>query len=245
MPLSGKKYGFDDLIDVKGFKKGLAELERQFNELHKTIKTNQSINSKNLGGEDLKKIIAGIEDVNKAQRSRIKTTNDLGKAEKERAKEAQKIAKEREKVEKEAIKRLERLRKQKDKNNVTENQANTAIKKTIKSENDRIKVVGVLTKRLKSLDQTTEKGRKEYEKINKELAKHNKLLRQAGKARNDDRRNVGNYTSALGKLKGGLMNVGSTIAGGLGLAGGVMALTSVMKQAIGITIEFDKALSKY
>ena len=75
MPLSGKKYGFDDLIDSKGIKKGIAELEKQFNDLHKSIKSSQAIKTKNLGGEDLKKIIAGIEGVNKAQQSRIKTTN--------------------------------------------------------------------------------------------------------------------------------------------------------------------------
>ena len=69
-------------------KKGIAELEKQFNALHKSIKGSSGIDSKNLSGADLKKVIAGIKEVESAQKSRIKTTNDLSKAEKEAFSEA-------------------------------------------------------------------------------------------------------------------------------------------------------------
>ena len=71
MPLTGKKYSFDDLIDSKGIKAGIAELEKQFNALHKSIKGSSGIDSKNLSGADLKKVIAGIKEVENAQKSHM------------------------------------------------------------------------------------------------------------------------------------------------------------------------------
>jgi hypothetical protein len=37
MPLTGKKYGFDDIVDKKGIEKGIAELEKRFKELHDSV----------------------------------------------------------------------------------------------------------------------------------------------------------------------------------------------------------------
>ena len=254
MSKTGKSYKFSDLVDIKSFDKGFKELNKQLADLHKSMSSTSKIDPKNMSGEDLKKVIAEMKEIERIKKERLENSEKLRKAEKKAfdekkkqlleekhlEKQKQKQAKETAKNEKEASKRLERIRKQKEKNNVTENQANSSLKKTINSENERIKVVGILTKRLKGLNQANVKEKVEYEKLNAVIANHNTILRKAGKARSDDRRNVGNYTSALDKLKGGF----SSIAGGLGLAGGVMALGSVMKDAIKITLEFGKASKK-
>ena len=247
MPKTGKKYNFHDLVDVKSIEKGLAELEKQFKDLDKSIKATSKIKPDEISGAELKKILEEMKKMEALRKERLATEKKLREARKkarEQEKENLRQAKETAKVEKEAARRLERIRKQKEKNKVTDQQVNNALKKVVKTENERIKVNAILTKRLKNVNQTSKEGREEYAKLNAVIAKNNKLLRDAGNARNDDRRNVGNYTSALGKMRAGITNAVGSIAGGLGLAGGVMALTSVMKSAINVSLKFDKALSR-
>jgi hypothetical protein len=126
-------------------------------------------------------------------------------------------------------------------------------KNEIKTLDDLKQRVSALKRVRDSLDVSTEKGRKEFERLTKEINRHNNALKNADERAGFFQRNVGNYRSALSGLKTGWVGVTAAIGAGLAVLRGAIntvqkfvdmynvqllaetKLTTVLKQRTGAT----------
>ncbi|MBE9489017.1 MAG: hypothetical protein IMY67_01865 [Bacteroidetes bacterium] len=222
MQKTGKNYKFSDLVDVKSFNKGFSELNKQLASLHKSMKSISKIDSKNMSGGDLKKVIAGHKEVEVLKKERIKTTNELSKAQTKAIERRKKEIEFEKKIEKSlSDRRKEAIRSEKkaftaqqkrvkllnnarqktilaiDKERLAEEQLQKTLKKVATTEDELIELSKAQTISLKRSKRGTDEQKKAYDDLEDSLGRNNARLRALGKKRKDDRRNVGNYKDGV------------------------------------------------
>ena len=82
---------------------------------------------------------------------------------------------------------------------------------------------------------TTKKGQAQLKRMNDELNRNNKILDQNASKLGKLKNNIGNYGSALGKLKG--------LGSALGITAGIAGLVSVFKGAFNTVKEFEQSMA--
>ncbi len=128
---------------------------------------------------------------------------------------------------------LKKTAAQQQKAQAKEREMNSAMKMTVKSEEDLIRQTNALVAARKKLDLTTSEGIAKRKEMTAQIAANTEKLKQYDAEIGRSQRNVGNYKSALGGLK-------SQIGGLIGMYVGVYGLISAIKSTITTTIQFEK-----
>jgi len=245
--MEGKKYNVSDVIDFKSFDNFFIELNKDFKKLEEQLKSLGKIKSTGNGG-DLEKINAQLKEQNLLYAKLLKSKTAIEKENKKQLADEKKIANEKKKIEKEQLATAKALDKQRQKalqkiakEEHLQKEINNAMKKTAKSEKELAQITALLTKKLVTMNRTTTQGAKDYDNLSRKISKNNKELRRLGKTRQDDRRNVGNYSSAFGKMGSTISSVSPMM---LGTAGAVAGLGMILKSGVEVMQEFEKTMSQ-
>ncbi len=185
--------------------------------------------------EAIKKRATAINEVRKsskalgtAEQERIKTERELLRLEQEK----QKVKQATNRTAVQERKEQERLQKIKQKNLKIAKQENSAYSKQSKKLNE-------LRKRYKDLAVQNKQNTKEGQRLLKTIQKLDGRLKKVDKSVGQSQRNVGNYTSAWGKLGMRLKSV----AGAFGLMGGVMGAVSLIRNSFNVIRDFDQSIA--
>jgi len=100
--------------------------------------------------------------------------------------------------------------------------------------------ISLYEKRLKTVNQTTEKGRFQAEKLRQKIDQMNNKLTQQSSTLTQTKRNIGNYQSALQGMGARVKAVAMQIAGALGLTSAVFMLVNVLKGSFSTIRQFGK-----
>lgn len=229
--ISASTFYNDDL-----FKK-TEELIKLFNELEESAEKLSKQKTFDKGsGEQLKKNNAQLKELTILEKERIKLAKQLSTT----------VAKNTALQEKNTKKVFDAKQTQKELTKELRDSARAekalrdAQQRGIKSIQDLTRVNNALVLKRRQLDLTTQKGRREFDKLTVSIAKNEQRLKSYDKQIGRSQRNVGNYQSALGGLK----NAFAGLAGGLGIAGGIALLGRVMKNGIDIFKNYSKEVSK-
>lgn len=208
------------------------------------IKSNKLANT-----SDINKFVAAVKEAQQLQKQAV----ELNKAEENAIKNKAKAANELKKIEAEKLKTDRILLKERRLLNAEEERAAKAAAKVAKAANDEKNAYKKLVKETREykneskrlavelikLEQAGKRNSAEYRKlagtyrkVTKAAQAGDKTLKRIDKTVGDNFRNVGNYTSALGKLRSGLAQ--------LGLAFGAFSL---LKDAGRTVVEFDQAVA--
>ena len=217
----------DDLTkkQIKEFEaliKVLENLERQQKDMLKISADGLKMNAKEY--DDVKKNIKLIQDQEKAEQTLLKTEQQREKLEQERIKTINQGLTQKQKE----IALSEKKRKIAERATREELKLNGAYSKQSKKLND-------LRKQYKDLIITQGKETKATKKMRMEIQKLDSQLKKVDASAGQFQRSVGNY----GKAFGGLKNLASSALPIAGVAG----VISVLKNGIGIIMDFEKATS--
>jgi hypothetical protein len=116
-------------------------------------------------------------------------------------------------------------------------------KNEIKTLDDLKQRVSALKRVRDGLDVSTEKGRKEFERLTKEINRHNNALKNADERAGFFQRNVGNYRSALSGLKTGWVGVTAAIGAGLAVLRGAISTAQRYVDAYNIVVLAETKLA--
>jgi len=185
--------------------------------------------------EAIKKRATAINEVRKsskalgtAEQERIKTEKELLRLEQEKQKTKQ--ATNRTAIQER--KEQERLQKIKAKNLKLQKQENSAYARQSKRLN-------TLRKRYKDLAVQNKQNTKEGKRLLATIQRLDARLKKVDKSVGQSQRNVGNYTSAWGKLGARLKSVASAF----GLIGGVMGAVMVVRNVFNVIKDFDQSIA--
>lgn len=185
--------------------------------------------------DGLKKRAKAIKDVTQAsksmeivEREKVKTQRELSKLEADN----ERLLQQKNKTKIQERKEEERLAKIKAKNLKLAKQEGQAYSQMSKKLNE-------LRNKYKNLAVQNKENTKEGKKLLKNIQQLDARLKKVDKAVGQSQRNVGNYTSAWGKLGMRLKSVASAF----GLVGGVMGAVQVIKGAFNVVVDFDSAIA--
>lgn len=217
----------------------------------KIVKELQKINSELIkSGETADKIIPSFEKLNKASRELGKASTATGKARKKLTsyqKEAQKITSQLEQVEgkinaqnTKKAKQLQVLQ-ERQKQQLQLLRAEAKVKAAAVGSNEKLAAtISLYEKRLKTVNQTTAKGKAQAEKLRQGIDQMNQKLTQQSSQLTKTKRNIGNYKSALAGMGMRVKRVAMQIAGALGLTSAIFILVNVLKGSINTIRQFGK-----
>jgi TP901 family phage tail tape measure protein len=219
----------------KSAEKTMATLEKidvEFKKIGATLK--KDISKAKIGGaKELREFMALVEKANNLQTNTIKLEKEKTIAEQQNEKlKQQKI-----RTQNAESRQQERINKQKEKQRKLLADENNAYKKLVKSTRDLKNQSKQLGAELLMLEQSGKKNtaqyfklEKQYKKVTQSAKQGDKQLKKLDKTVGDNFRNVGNYSSALGTLRNGLMQ--------LGIAFGT---AQIVRNVTGIIVDFDQA----
>lgn len=191
----------------------------------KELKTTEQLQKKTQAIQNITKANKGLNDV---EVQKLKTEQELEKLSQQREKTEQ----QRQRTRVQNRKEEERLAKIKAKNLKLAKQENSTYSMQSKKLNE-------LRKRYKDLAVQNKQNTTEGKKLLKTIQQLDTRLKKVDKSVGQSQRNVGNYTSAWGKLGMRLKSVASAF----GLVGGVMGAVSVIKGAFRVVVDFDTAIA--
>ena len=192
---------------------------------NKEKKTTEQLQKKNQAIQNITKANKGL---NEIEVQKLKTEQELEKL----AQQREKTEQQRQKTRVQNRKEEERLAKIKARNLKLAKQENSTYAMQSKKLNE-------LRKRYKDLAVQNKQNSKEGTRLLKTIQKLDTRLKKVDKSVGQSQRNVGNYTSAWGKLGMRLKSVASAF----GLVGGVMGAVSVIKGAFRVVVDFDSAIA--
>ena len=208
---------------------------------------------------ELKEMLAINKKIVEQSASQIKTTDALKKRAKA-IKEVTEASKSMEVVEREKVKTQRELTKlEADNERLLQTKNRTLIQQRkeeerlakIKAKNLKIakqegqaysqmsKKLNELRNRYKNLAVQNKENTKEGRNLLKTIQQMDTRLKQIDKSVGQSQRNVGNYTSAWGKLGMRLKSVASAF----GLVGGVMGFANLVKSSVNVVVDFDTAIA--
>ena len=210
----------------------LEKVDVEFKQLGKTLK--ESIGKASFGGsKELKEFLQLVDKANNLQTQTIKLEKEKTIAEQQN----EKLKREKIKTQSAENRETERLNKQKQKAIKLAKDESSAYKKLVKATRDLKNQSKELGSQMLLLEQSGKKNTSEYRKLADQYKKVTRsaqqgdvALKKLDKSVGDNFRNVGNYTGALNKLRGGLAQ--------LGLAFGV---SQIARNIGGIIVGFDQA----
>ena len=210
----------------------LEKVDVEFKQLGKTLK--ESIGKASFGGsKELKEFLQLVEKANNLQTQTIKLEKEKTIAEQQN----EKLKREKIKTQSAENRETERLNKQKQKAIKLAKDESSAYKKLVKATRDLKNQSKELGSQMLLLEQSGKKNTAQYRKLSDQYKRVTKSaqqgdvsLKKLDKTVGDNFRNVGNYTGALNKLRGGLAQ--------LGLAFGV---SQIARNIGGIIVGFDQA----
>ena len=191
----------------------------------KELKTTEQLQKKTQAIQNITKANKGLNDV---EVQKLKTEQELEKL----AQQRERTEQQRQKTRVQTRKEEERLAKIKAKNLKLAKQENSTYAMQSKKLNE-------LRKRYKDLAIQNKQNTTEGKKLLKTIQQLDTRLKKVDKSVGQSQRNVGNYTSAWGKLGMRLKSVASAF----GLIGGVMGAVSVIKSAFNVVVNFDSAIA--
>tara|TARA_R110001592_G_scaffold48788_1_gene153066 strand:- start:7886 stop:11629 length:3744 start_codon:yes stop_codon:yes gene_type:complete len=191
----------------------------------KELKTTEQLQKKTQAIQNITKANKGLNDV---EVQKLKTEQELEKL----AQQRERTEQQRQKTRVQNRKEEERLAKIKAKNLKLAKQENSTYAMQSKKLNE-------LRKRYKDLAIQNKQNTTEGKKLLKTIQQLDTRLKKVDKSVGQSQRNVGNYTSAWGKLGMRLKSVASAF----GLIGGVMGAVSVIKSAFNVVVNFDTAIA--
>ena len=210
----------------------LEKVDVEFKQLGKTLK--ESIGKASFGGsKELKEFLQLVDKANNLQTQTIKLEKEKTIAEQQN----EKLKREKIKTQSVENRETERLNKQKQKAIKLAKDESSAYKKLVKATRDLKNQSKELGSQMLLLEQSGKKNTAQYRKLSDQYKKVTKsaqqgdvALKKLDKSVGDNFRNVGNYTGALNKLRGGLAS--------LGLAFGA---SQIARNIGGIIVGFDQA----
>jgi len=210
----------------------LEKVDVEFKQLGKTLK--ESIGKASFGGsKELKEFLQLVDKANNLQTQTIKLEKEKTIAEQQN----EKLKREKIKTQSVENRETERLNKQKQKAIKLAKDESSAYKKLVKATRDLKNQSKELGSQMLLLEQSGKKNTAQYRKLSDQYKRVTKsaqqgdvALKKLDKSVGDNFRNVGNYTGALNKLRGGLAS--------LGLAFGA---SQIARNIGGIIVGFDQA----
>ena len=210
----------------------LEKVDVEFKQLGKTLK--ESIGKASFGGsKELKEFLQLVDKANNLQTQTIKLEKEKTIAEQQN----EKLKREKIKTQSAENRETERLNKQKQKAIKLAKDESSAYKKLVKATRDLKNQSKELGSQMLLLEQSGKKNTAQYRKLSDQYKRVTKsaqqgdvALKKLDKSVGDNFRNVGNYTGALNKLRGGLAS--------LGLAFGA---SQIARNIGGIIVGFDQA----
>lgn len=184
---------------------------------------------------DLQKRTNAIQQVTKADKGLVEVEKEKIRVEQELEKLSQqreKTAQQRQRTQVQNRKEEERLAKIKAKNLKLAKQEGQAYSQMSKK-------LTQLRNKYKNLAVQNKQNTKEGQRLLKTIQQLDGRLKRIDKSVGQSQRNVGNYTSAWGKLGMRLKSVASAF----GLMGGIMGAVSLIKNSFGVVVNFDSAIA--
>ncbi len=258
-----KKISSSDIFDKEDIFIGIRDSAQKtitmMNNLQKEVMETANALKNSIGGAkfDSAKAIKNVVDVTSKANKLKKESIQIDKLKKDAMIKESKALQELEKIEQQKLKtqsqqmrndkqqrqEKERLQKINQKAIKTAKDESDAYKKLVKNTRDLKNESKKLGAELLALEQSGKKNTKaykdlsnQYKKVTASAQKGDKALKKIDKSVGDNFRNVGNYTSALGKLQGGFAKLGLAF-------GGIRMITSIFKNFLGTFTGFSKELS--
>lgn len=212
----------------------LDKIDDEFKKIGATLK-NDIANAKFGGAKELKEFMQMVEKANNLQRDTIKLEKEKSIAEQQ----SEKLKQQKIRTQTAESRQQERINKQKQKALKLAKDEKDAYKQLVKATRDLKNESKTLGAELLHLEQTGKKNTTQYRKLEQQYKRVTKSaqqgdaqLKKLDKQVGDNFRNVGNYTGALNKLRGGLAQLG--LAFGIG---------TIVRSGVESIIEFDKAVA--
>ena len=258
-----KKISSRDIFDQEDIFKGIRDSATKtitiMNDLQKEVMETAEALKKSIGGAkfDSAKAIKNVVDVTSKANKLKKESIQIDKLKKDAMIQESKALQELEKIEQQKLKtQSQQMRNDKQQTQEKERLLKTNQKavKVAKDEASAYKKLEKNTRDLKnqskelgaqmlSLEQSGKKNTKaykdlsnQYKKVTASAQKGDKALKKIDQSVGDNFRNVGNYSSALGKLSGGLAKLGLAV-------GGIQLLKGAFTSLVSTSSEFSKELS--
>ena len=210
------------------------KIDDEFKKIGATLKNDIS-KAKFGGAKELKEFMQMVEKANNLQRDTIKLEKEKAIAEQQSEKRKQQKIR----TQTAENRQQERINKQKQKAVKLAKDEKDAYKQLVKATRDLKNESKTLGAELLHLEQTGKKNTKQYHKLEQQYKRVTKSaqqgdaqLKKLDKQVGDNFRNVGNYTGALNKLRGGLAQLG--LAFGIG---------TIVRSGVESIIDFDKAVA--
>jgi len=212
----------------------LDKIDDEFKKIGATLKNDIS-KAKFGGAKELKEFMQMVEKANNLQRDTIKLEKEKAIAEQQ----SEKLKQQKIRTQTAENRQQERINKQKQKAVKLAKDEKDAYKQLVKATRDLKNESKTLGAELLHLEQTGKKNTKQYHKLEQQYKRVTKSaqqgdaqLKKLDKQVGDNFRNVGNYTGALNKLRGGLAQLG--LAFGIG---------TIVRSGVESIIDFDKAVA--
>ena len=212
----------------------LGKVDAEFKKIGTTLK--EDISKAKFGGaKELKEFMQMVEKANNLQRDTIKLEKEKAIAEQQ----SEKLKQQKIRTQEAENRQQERINKQKQRQQKLLKDEADAYKRLVKStrelKNESKRIGAELLNLEMSGKKNTEQYRKleqQYKRVTKSAQQGDAQLKKLDKQVGDNFRNVGNYTGALNKLRGGLAQLG--LAFGIG---------TIVRSGVESIIDFDKAVA--
>jgi len=212
----------------------LDKIDDEFKKIGATLKNDIS-KAKFGGAKELKEFMQMVEKANNLQRDTIKLEKEKSIAEQQ----SEKLKQQKIRTQTAENRQQERINKQKQKAVKLAKDEKDAYKQLVKATRDLKNESKTLGAEMLSLEASGKKNTKQYHKLEQQYKRVTKSaqqgdaqLKKLDKTVGDNFRNVGNYTGALNKLRGGLAQLG--LAFGIG---------TIVRSGVESIIDFDKAVA--
>ncbi len=212
----------------------LDKIDDEFKKIGATLKNDIS-KAKFGGAKELKEFMQMVEKANNLQRDTIKLEKEKAIAEQQ----SEKLKQQKIRTQTAESRQQERINKQKQKALKLAKDEKDAYKQLVKATRDLKNESKTLGAEMLSLEASGKKNTTQYRKLEQQYKRVTKSaqqgdaqLKKLDKQVGDNFRNVGNYTGALNKLRGGLAQLG--LAFGIG---------TIVRSGVESIIDFDKAVA--
>ena len=212
----------------------LDKIDDEFKKIGATLKNDIS-KAKFGGAKELKEFMQMVEKANNLQRDTIKLEKEKAIAEQQ----SEKLKQQKIRTQTAENRQQERINKQKQKAVKLAKDEKDAYKQLVKATRDLKNESKTLGAQMLSLEASGKKNTTQYRKLEQQYKRVTKSaqqgdaqLKKLDKQVGDNFRNVGNYTGALNKLRGGLAQLG--LAFGIG---------TIVRSGVESIIDFDKAVA--
>lgn len=246
-----------EISDFNKLSKNIKTVDTDLNELSKTLLT--FIGNLEKGSETIKNNTFSFDNLKKAQDLTKQSSEQLEKTTKKVIDSQTKLKT----IEQQRIKIKEQQRQVLAKNLVVEEKSNVILQKgklLLQQQQAELKlllkaknaergstaqlnaVVAILNKRLASVNQTTDVGKKKADLLRGSIDKLNAKITAQGTAMSKQKRNIGNYGSALAGVGGKVKRLALQFAGALGLTSVIFLFANALKSTFNRIRDFDSAM---